>query len=120
MEWRIGRFSIEVFKDINRELFLSEKNPLGSFFNETNCRFGSYLSKDFYAGRLKLDIKPLTIREKKTEIYTEKLALNFNFNLDLNEENKVDKILEFLGLWEEAHALAFEMASTIKRKCEVD
>ena len=87
-----------------RKSFLAERNPLAKFFKEKNSHFGCYLSKDFKMGRLKLDIKPVTLVDA-----TKSLQAAFNFHLDLTADEPVKQIHEFLALWDGAYTQAKEM-----------
>ncbi|MDO8547557.1 MAG: hypothetical protein Q7R68_09395 [Nitrospirales bacterium] len=93
---------------LERIFFLSKSNPLSGEFEETNCHFGCYLSKDFEIGRLKLDIKPVTLLDQ-----SQALQLAFNFHLDLKEEDKAKQIVRFLGKWNAAYKMAKDLANIL-------
>ena len=114
MDWRIGKFDSEVFGRSNRNIFLkSEKSFLGENFKEPNSRFGSYLSKDFGMGRLRLTITPLRFTPKDGQAPFEGLNLNFNFNLDLLGEDKerIKKIHDYIHSWNESYAFAEKISN---------
>ena len=61
MGWVLFPLNQKELDSWERQSFLAERNPLAKFFKEKNSHFGCYLSKDFKMGRLKLDIKPVTL-----------------------------------------------------------
>ena len=93
---------------LERQSFLAERNPLAKFFKEKNSHFGCYLSKDFKMGRLKLDIKPVTLVEGEKS-----LQAAFNFHLDIKVDEPVKQIHDFLALWNPAYTLAKEMVTEL-------
>lgn len=112
MNWRVGKLSAEAFGLVNRKVFFNhENNILESYFTETNCRFGSYLSKDFGKGRLRLTINPLKVSPKNEPEPHESLDLNFNFNL--REEKNVDQILDYITSWNEHYDFAQKIATDL-------
>ena len=74
-----------------RRLFYQERK-VHEFFDTLDGRYGAYFSKEIFGTRLKLDIKPITI--KKENALTETLRCSFNYHKDLVSEDKVTEILE--------------------------
>ena len=95
-----------------RALFF-RTNPLYECFDQDDARFGGYLSKDVFGGRLKLDIKP--IRVGTPAEMEERLQLAFNFHADLSRENPVDQIREMLGSWDRAKDHARQIVSGVEK-----
>jgi hypothetical protein len=80
-----------------KELYLTSSNPLSSFFQSDDSRFGLYLSTDSLQGtRLRLDIKPNNSDNLEHQV------LNFNYNLELSGVvNRVETLLPILDKWDE-------------------
>ena len=109
MVWNLTAKNSDDFSTINRRLFLSPENPLTKSSDDPDCRFGFYLSKNLAIGRMRLDIKPLIATATKVE----GLQLIFNFNRDLQEEDKIDQILDFLKSWDMAISLSSDMVNAV-------
>jgi len=62
------------FSERCRNVFVNPGNPLQADFDDTNARFGLYLSKDIFDARLRLDIKP--VKPDGND------ALNLAFNIE--------------------------------------
>ena len=114
MTWNLLAKNSDEFSRVNRQLFLSSENPLAKSSAEADCRFGFYLSKNLAMGRMRLDIKPMIAAPVGT-VGTEGLQLNFNFNRDLQEESKIEVILEFLQSWDMALSLSSDMVKAVGR-----
>jgi hypothetical protein len=97
MEWVVKIEPSRSIENVERKCFLPEANPLAKHFNDDNCRFGIYLSKDFTLGRLKLDIKPVTLKDSSPGA-----RLLFNFHRDLAGD-KITQVAQFLDHWTEAY-----------------
>jgi hypothetical protein len=110
LAWLLSSNTPETFEKINREYFLSPHNPLLRYFSEKNCRFGGYLSKDVPIGRMRLDIKPLTVASPSGT--SEALQLAFNFTRDLRDDDKLSQIINFLASWDTALSMSKEMMET--------
>ena len=80
-----------------RKVFVKPEMPLYERFSSEDARFGTYMSKDVFGVRMKLDIKPH--REEKKGNVDEYLRFNFNFHLALEHGEHVEQILGFLGNW---------------------
>ncbi len=86
----------------SRQLFFLENGPLHNNFTGKDARFGAYLSKDAFGGRLKLDVKPITV-SGDTGKEEERIQFSFNFHQDVaRDENPVARIEEMLNRWNEA------------------
>lgn len=93
---------------LERRFFLAEKNPLAKFFKEKHSHFGCYLSKDFTAGRLKLDIKPVRLVDG-----TQSIQAAFNYHLDLEPDERVEQIHQFISMWDAAYTQANELVTEL-------
>lgn len=107
--WHLKEES-EGMRELTRRLFFKPGRPPFSLFDVPDARFGAYLSKDFDKLRLKLDIKPIVVKEAdKAE--EDRLIFTFNFNKDLTPENAVSAIGESLLLWDAAKIEAKKIVS---------
>jgi hypothetical protein len=95
--------SKEATTALTRRLFFRPDVPPYTRFDVPDARFGSYLSKGFRTARLKLDIKPITVRRPEVPP-EERLQFLFNFHKDLggDGDTAVTDIHESLRLWGEA------------------
>lgn len=74
-----------------KALFYNTSNSTYKSFNEPNCKFGAYLSKDsIFTSRLKLDIKPVTRSDSNKEL----LHYAFNYHINLNTNPTITSILD--------------------------
>lgn len=85
---------------LSRTFFLGN-SPLYREFDFPSARFGAYMSKDALGCRLKLDIKPLTPPAGQGP---ERFGFQFNFHLDITDDNPVQQIERMLRNWTEAKA----------------
>jgi len=86
---------------ISRELFFVNDRPLYQEFAAEDARFGAYMSKDALGGRLKLDVKPLTVQQEGQD--EERIQFAFNLHRDVGHlEDPVASIEETLHRWSEA------------------
>ena len=86
--------------EFTRRNFTIPGQRLFSHFSDANARFGAYLSKNFDAFRLNLDVKPVIVDRGASK--AEKLQLNFNFNLDIADcQDKAAFMRENLSKWSE-------------------
>lgn len=114
MNWRVGKLSNEAFGVIDRKVFFKyDNNIFDSYFTEPDCRFGSYLSKDFRGGRLRLTITPIRVAGNKETNPHEGLDLNFNFNFNLVEEKRVIQIHENINSWNASYEFAQKIATEL-------
>jgi len=88
---------------ISRGLFFIEDGPLHREFADQNAHFGAYMSKGALGGRLKLDVKPITVNREGENEEVERIQFAFNFHRDVaDEEDPVDCIEYMLHQWNEA------------------
>ncbi len=86
---------------LSRELFFIPDGPLHQEFTDKNSRYGAYMSKDAFGGRLKLDVKPTTLEREGQE--EERIVFAFNFHRDLEDEkDPVGSIEQMLQQWNAA------------------
>jgi len=91
-----------------KKLFFVSDSKLHNDFDSENCRFGGYMSKPALGGRLKLDIKPLTMKLPGGES-TERLQFAFNFHFDVPQSNQaVEVVAATLKQWNPAFELAHQ------------
>lgn len=95
-----------------RSLFFKPDSPLSSQFDEDNAKFGGYFSKDVSGFRLKLDIKPISIKSK--DKIMDKIQLAFNFHLDLVGNDKSKTILKYLAKWDSMANITKDIVKLIK------
>lgn len=101
----------------SRRLFFRAEVPIFRHFQSEDSQFGSYLSKDLFGGRLKLDIKPVirTAIQPSEARLTPGINFAFNFHRDLKpEENQAELIRGMLARWNEAS----EVAELIAKEAE--
>lgn len=99
-----------------KSLFFVPESPLHRAFDVDNSRFGGYLSRPFMGGRLKLDVKPLTINLPDGQS-SERLQFAFNFHFDVEPVRGVaDLMVEHLAKWNSAFT---EAETTMKLLEEV-
>lgn len=88
-------------RQFSRDLFYVGSRSLCQAFDADDARFGGYFSKNILGGRLKLDVKPITVRTKDAEL--ELMQFAFNLHLDIGRtKNAVDDIRSLLMRWDEA------------------
>ncbi len=78
--------------DNSIRLFSQMKNPIYNFFLDLEDKplFGIYLSKNYQGTRLKLDIKPVIIKEEKKNY----IDFNFNFHKELSSTEEIMNIID--------------------------
>ena len=90
---------------LSRRVFYRPEEKLFQAFDTSNSRFGAYMSRDFNGGRLKLDIKPVTMKLRATGESVERLQFAFNFDFGIAAgSGRADQICKFLMNWDEAAA----------------
>lgn len=107
-DWLLVPANPKEIAKIEREFFISESNPLAKEFSAQNAHFGCYLSRDFNWARLKLDIKPVTLKEREPA-----LQMTFNYHLDLQGEDKDKSVCSFLENWDEACELSEKLSNLL-------
>lgn len=107
----IGASNTELFIKNTRKLFMCLDNPLSNEFDKEDSRFGGYLSKDIFSGRLRVDIKP--VRREGQEF----LRLDANLHKDFTTVEELSKIL---GKWPEVRDYISEMATHLSSALEAE
>jgi len=69
------------FCERSKQLFVPTQSPFAEEFSDESSRYGSYLSKDAFGGRLRLDIKPVKLTEESSS--PERIRLSFNLHKDI-------------------------------------
>ncbi len=93
-----------------RRFFFSENRKIDKCFDTADARFGGYFSKDSLGARLKLDIKPITIRFP--DLSREMLQFSFNYHLDLADTDAITRIQGLLANWANAKREASEIMAS--------
>ena len=109
--WRV-ELKGEDFALRNRELFCNEHSTLASHFNTPDARFGAYLSKEELGGRLRLDIKPTTLRTG--DDVSEVVTLVFNFHFELTGTDPAKEVIDTLKKWKAAWEIAERIAHSVE------
>ena len=86
----------------SRRLFFRE-GPVFRHFGEPDAHFGTYMSKAVLGGRLKLDIKPVTLKKGVSDAAPHRLQFIFNFHRDATD---VGSLVEHIGRWRDFEHLA--------------
>ena len=95
--WHLAPENVDV-QTISRDWFYKEDGPLHREFGIENAHYGAYMSKDAWGGRLKLDVKPITIDQEGEKL--ERIRFAFNFHRDVvGEEDPVACIEQTLHQW---------------------
>jgi len=106
---------IDFAAEVHR-MFVPQHSPLYNLFEQGGARFGGYMSKDVFGVRLKLDVKP--VKREADGRLVEGLVYQFNFHLDLDQDDPLLGIQGALERWEDAEELAKEMFMTTTEWCE--
>jgi hypothetical protein len=110
--WRV-ELDGEGFAKRNRQLFCNEHSALASHFDAPDARFGAYLSKEELGGRLKLDVKPVTVRTDAGDA-DEFINLVFNFHFELTGNDRAKEVIDTLGKWKAAREIAEQIAHSVE------
>jgi len=101
---------LKEFPKITKSIFVSDRNPLVTFFDNEDSRFGIVMTREVEKMRLNLNIRPV---EKITESGKEEaLKFIFNFNKNLEPESALETINAILNSW----TIAKEMCDKIIKK----
>lgn len=104
----------ESVQALSRRLFFRDDLALFGAFDTADARFGAYLSKDSCGGRLRLEIKPITL--KTADRTVESMNLAFNYNLDVAEStDRIPAILGMLERWNEARSESIRIVEAAER-----
>jgi hypothetical protein len=99
---------------VAKRLFFIPDSPLHHAFDVENSRFGSYMSKPALGGRLKLDIKPFSLRIPNGES-TERLQFAFNFHVDVPQASSgVEAVVAHLANWNQAYEMTREIMQVLE------
>lgn len=101
---------------LTRSLCFVPESPLFSNFDTPDANFGAYLSKDIFAARLNLEVKPVTffLPEGKTE---ERAQFYFNYHRDLPAGAvALDVIAELLRHWNVGFQGAYRIVESISNE----
>ena len=107
--YRINPNSKENFLKKCQQIFIGQENPLCDEFDAEDCRFGTYMSKDVFDARLRLDIKP--IRQEDSD----QILVSCNLHAD---ENQPDKIMNLLSNWTKIYEYTTLLATKLDKKLE--
>ncbi len=105
--YRSGGTEIGGFNPFLKSLFYKAESRVFRMFDADDCSFGGYMSKDFETGRLKLNIKPVTVSK---EVFVD---MSFNYHLDLEGNQDSGKRLEIVERHIETSTKFFEEAQRI-------
>jgi hypothetical protein len=89
-------------QDLEKRLFYAPGMALADEFQTGDAHLGAYMSKDMLNGRLRLDVRPVTLQWPKEDEPSNKLQFNFNYHRALSSENPVPQILEQLDSYSAA------------------
>jgi hypothetical protein len=109
--WHV-RLEDESIEEVTRGMFAAPDHiPLHRAFLEPDAKFGAYCSKDALGCRLKLDVKPIIVKEEN------RIQFAFNFHLGLPQEGSADEqIVETFRKWDEARSLSAGMIEDFTRR----
>lgn len=110
--WDVMPSEEQEFGGFTRTMFGPPLGTLGTRFDTSDARFGSYMSRNFEVFRLKLDIKPA----KLATAYGSKEVLrhSFNFHLELgNRSDKAEAIQDGLAKWDVAFTESEEIVDLV-------
>src|SRR5262249_37631848 len=96
---------------LTRQLFFVTSSPLHREFDTEASRFGGYMSKNLFRGRLRLGVRPETGEWEGRDV--QYLILAFNFQRDIGGRTAVTDIRQMLHRWGEAGGYAWNLASAV-------
>ncbi|MFC0520392.1 hypothetical protein ACFFGL_06780, partial [Mesonia maritima] len=83
-------FIDDIYSYTKANFFSNSNDILNKHFNSDTTAYGYYISRNFKNSRLKLDIKPNTLRQINGDKEQNILSFDFNFHIE-NEEIKIFK-----------------------------
>jgi hypothetical protein len=93
--------STDRVKEFSKKLFYSsDLNLFANFFNEDNCNYGTYVSKNVLKSRLKLDVKPIRNIIKELKVI-DLNGLIFKYNFHFESDAGINSITEFKVYYDE-------------------
>ena len=99
----------------NRELFFVSDSPLHQAFDVEDSRFGGFMSRPAFEGRLKLDVKPLVVSTPKQE-RGERLQFSHNFHIDVPRKGEAARMIRrHLENWNLAFQQTEELMNSLER-----
>jgi hypothetical protein len=99
---------------LGKSLFCHAGSKWCDEFDDDDARFGGYFSKNIMDSRMRMDVKPLTLKAPGTPDI-EKLQFSFNFHKNISEDNACDAILAFLKEWDDAENIARNISEKINQ-----
>ncbi len=93
----------ESLEKATKEYFFNEQNKMFTeYFNSTDTIYGSYVSKNFMRGRLRLEIKPqivtkVNIKTQETSETTNVINFAFNFHYQVPTKGEISMLVEFIN-----------------------
>lgn len=90
-------------EDLTRGKFTNTINSIYQEFQEDDCKFGSYLSKNFLEFRLKLNVIPVNAMRNNGQT-VQKLQYAFNFHVDIPQKDGAMKLIESITKFNECKA----------------
>ena len=109
--WQVDIEDADEFVAFSRALFF-RTNPLYAQFDQADARFGGYLSKEMFGGRLKLDMKPVPVGPPSERV--ERLLFAFNIHKDVGRDNSVQEIQQMVGRWNDALDQTSEIVASLE------
>jgi len=98
-----------------RDLFFVPNSPLHQAFDVENSRFGGYMSRPAFDGRLKLDVKPLVVQTPE-QGPQERLQFAYNFHISVPRNNEaVGSIRRQLENWDLAFKQTEELMNSLEQ-----
>lgn len=99
--------------ELSKDLFYNDKVKIfGTYFGNSDARFGAYASANYKDSRLKLDIKPANIRLIDGKIVNiDIINIQFNFHFDIKKGEGKAEILKWLSEYEAYQNYSKEISS---------
>lgn len=97
--------------ELSKRLCLRDDNPLAAEFSDEAARFGLSLHKPYGAGKLNIQIQPVTAAETGREA----MLCKFNLHRDLSTAGEFG---EFIESWPAAFTLCSRLASEIDQSLQ--
>ena len=113
--WRLQPKDEEL-GEISRNMFFKDGIEPFLSFDASDARFGSYMSKNIFGCRLKLDVKPMNISRitRGSETKIEILNFGFNFHKKLESDDRIEEIIAHLNRMDEAIDFAKQLMLSIQ------
>jgi hypothetical protein len=99
-------------ENLTMKFFYNQNLKMYEEFKEDNPRFGAYMSKNYLDTRLKLDIKPITIKPNEPEAISKELIVySFNYHSDLKQPHSISEIQSLLDSYDKFKAYSDKIIS---------